>query len=209
MYGVSKSKADQDVNKSAHLKAIHEAELHQIESDAHKQAAEIMQFSSKAILAHRFKAKAAQLRSEKRLQARIAAQQKARALEEIQRKQKEERQRKIIADEAKQAKHDAEIKSIRSILLSLVPSVSRLKVIFERTKTRVCPARHCCGTDRQITRRNEYSFYIEVRTLYARRMFRETYVSGEFTQFQFIKAAAEISYIRARSRRRLRHYFSI
>merc|ERR1711865_1364098 len=77
LYGVSKSKADQDVNKSAHLKAMHEAELHQIESDAHKQAAEIMQFSSKAILAHRFKAKAAQLRSEKRLQARIAAQQKA------------------------------------------------------------------------------------------------------------------------------------
>ena len=135
LYGVSKSKADQDVNKSAHLKAMHEAELHQIESDAHKQAAEIMQFSSKAILAHRFKAKAAQLRSEKRLQARIAAQQKARALEEIQRKQKEERQRKIIADEAKQAKHDAEIKSIRSILLSLVPSVSRLKVIFERLDT--------------------------------------------------------------------------
>ena len=103
LYGVSKSKADQDVNKSAHLKAMHEAELHQIESDAHKQAAEIMQFSSKAILAHRFKAKAAQLRSEKRLQARIAAQQKARALEEIQRKQKEERQRKINVDEAKSA----------------------------------------------------------------------------------------------------------
>ena len=29
LYGVSKSEADQDVNKSAHLKAMHEPELHQ------------------------------------------------------------------------------------------------------------------------------------------------------------------------------------